>query len=146
MLRNIAKIVILISTLSVLSCSSRVKSVALSNICHEPEHGTVSVEGYFRLPQVSDWVGDTDGSAEYRLLLVEKANGSGSFITATVAGTTSHEPNRIDALPASYTYDDVRFTTNAGRAVRAGEKLLITGRVLKETKPCILQIETIETP
>lgn len=146
MLRTTAKIFILIGTLTAFSCGSRVRSVALGTVCREPEHATVKVEAYFRLPQVSDWSGDDDGTGEYRLLLVERPTGGGSFITATVSGTASNEPNRIAALPASYTYDDVRINTDSGRTVSAGEKLAITGHVLKDSKPCILRIEKIETP
>ncbi len=146
MLRIIQIAIVLIATLIASSCDSQVRSVALGNICHEPENGAVRVEGYFRLPQVSDWVGDDGGSGEYRLLFVEKPNGGGSFITATIPSTGSHEPNRIDALPASYTYDDVRINTNSGRSISARERLAITGRVLKNSKPCLLRIEKIDTP
>lgn len=145
MLRIYEIAILLISTLAVFSCGTRMRTVALSDVCREPSDDAVKVEGYFRLPQVSDWIGDNHGSGQYRLLLVEKLDGGGSFITATVSATGSHERNHIEALPASYTYDDVRINTDSGRTVSAGERLTVTGRVLKDSDPCILRIERIDT-
>ena len=139
-------IIFLLATLIAFSCGSRVKSVALGNVCQEPVDGRVRVEGYVRLPQVSDWAADKDDSGEYRLLLVEKSNGGGSFITATISATDSHEPNRIDVLPTSYTYDDVRINTDSRRTVSTDQRLALTGSVMKDTKPCILRIEKVDMP
>jgi hypothetical protein len=146
MLRIYEIAILLIATLAVFSCGTGMRTVAMSDVCREPSDGAVKVEGYFRLPQVSDWIGDDHSSGQYRLLLVEKLDGGGSFITATVSATESHERNHIEALPTSYTYDDVRINTDSGRTVSAGERLTVTGRVLKDSSPCILRIERIDTP
>ncbi|HQZ94685.1 MAG TPA: hypothetical protein PLP21_00125 [Pyrinomonadaceae bacterium] len=145
MLRIYEITILLIATLVVFSCGTRMRTVALSDVCREPSDNAVKVEGYFRLPQVSDWIGDDYGSGQYRLLLVEKLDGGGSFVTATVSATGSHERNHIDALPASYTYDDVRINTDSGRTVSARERVAVTGRVQKDSNPCILRIERIDT-
>jgi hypothetical protein len=63
---------------------------------------------------------------------------------ATIPASGWHEPNRIETLPISYTYNDLKINTSSGKTVSADEKLTVVGKVSKVSKPCILQVEEIE--
>lgn len=82
---------------------------------------------------------------EHILIIVEKENGTGTFVNAVVRTTDSHEPNRIASLPSSYTYADLHIITDSGIETSLKDRLKITGRIAKDSKPCILEIEKIET-
>lgn len=133
---------LIILSASAISCGTR--SLAVGEVCGQNDSSRVRVEGFFRLPQAADWVTD-NGMGEYRLILAEKLTGGGSFIRATIPGTNSHEPNRIETLPVSYTYDDLKINTSSGKTVSADEKLTVIGKVSNGSNPCILQVERIES-
>lgn len=146
MFRNLYSFLIITAAAWGMSCISSTRSLAVGEVCGEKDNTHVRVEGFFRLPQAADWVADNGtGSGEYRLIFVEKLTGGGSFIKATIPGTLSHEPNRIEALPASYTYDDLKINTSSGKTVSADEKLTVVGKISNGSKPCILQVEKIES-
>ncbi len=146
MFRGLRNLMIIAAAACGISCFSSTRSLAVGEVCGEKDNTHVRVEGFFRLPQAADWVADNGtGSSEYRLIFVEKLTGGGSFIKATIPGTLSHEPNRIEDLPASYTYDDLKINTSSGKTVSADEKLTVVGTVSNGSKPCILQVEKIES-
>ncbi|CAN5418400.1 hypothetical protein BH10ACI3_BH10ACI3_16520 [soil metagenome] len=129
------------------SCGMTAQKVALNQMCQQPDNALIRTEGFFRLPQTSDRSDMTDIEPDrYRLLLVEKSNGAGAFITAIVGGTDTKERNRIDMLPVSYTYNDFHINTDAGTQLSARDKVAVAGRVLKDSRPCVLRVERIETP
>ena len=129
------------------SCGMAPATVAVHEVCRQADDKRVLVEGYLRPRQSSDQeLTDPAAANRYNMLLVEKSSGTGAFITVLIEGTGSHEPNRMDKLPISYTYNDVRINTSSGQQVTADERLLITGSVMKESKPCVLQVEKIDTP
>lgn len=129
------------------SCGNTPATVAINEVCRQKENGRVSVEGYLRLRQSSEQeLASQMDANRYNLLLVEKSSGTGAFITVAIPGTGSHEPNRIDELPVSYTYNDVRINTNSGKQVTTDNRLLMTGSVVKESKSCVLQVDKIDTP
>lgn len=129
------------------SCGNTPVTVAVHDVCRQSDNKRVSVEGYLRLRQSSEQeTSDITATKHYNLLLVEKSSGTGAFITVSIPGTDSKEPNRIDELPVSYTYNDVKINTNSGKQVTSDDRLLITGSVSKESKSCILQVDKIDTP
>ena len=129
------------------SCGDQATAVAVNEACKQTENRSVKVEGYFRLPQSSapPLTGENDPRS-YMLLLVEKENGTGSFINVQVPFTGSKERNRLDTLPASYTYNDLHVNTDSGAQVSSGDKVAVTGQVLKDSKACIVRVEKIEKP
>ena len=132
---------------AICSCGITPATVAVHEVCRQTDRKRVSVEGYLRLRQSSEQeTSDTSNAKLYNLLLVEKSSGTGAFITVSIPGTGSHEPNRIDELPVSYTYNDVRIYTDSGKQVTTDDRLVITGSVMKESKPCVLQVDKIDTP
>lgn len=144
------QIIAILSTFPLLfaaSCGNQAAAVAVNEACKQTEKRAVKVEGYFRLPQSSEppLTGEND-SGSYMLLLVEKENGTGSFINVQVPFTGSKEPNRLDTLPASYTYNDLHINTDSGAQISSGDKVAVSGRVLKDSKPCVVQVEKIEKP
>lgn len=129
------------------SCGRAPSTVPVHEVCRQTDNGRVSVEGYLRLRQSSEQeITDQSGTNRYNLLLVEKSSGTGAFIAVSIPGTGSHEPNRIDELPISYTYNDVRINTSFGKQVTTDDRLIITGNVMNDLKPCVLQVEKIDTP
>lgn len=147
MLRIFGTTLILFIAVTALSCSFGTRSVAVADVCRESNDTPVRVAGYFRLPQVSDWVANGDGDAgEYKLIFAERLTGGGSFVKTTISGTGSNEPNRIAALPASYTYDDLRINTSSGKTVSPDERVFVTGRISKDPTLCVLRVEKVEIP
>lgn len=137
----------IVMIMGLLSCGMAPATVAVHEVCRQPDNKRVSVEGYLRLRQSSEQeTSDTGATNRYNLLLVEKSSGTGAFIAVSIPGTGSHEPNRIEELPVSYTYKDVRINTNSGKQVTTDDRLIITGSVMKESKPCVLQVDKIDTP
>lgn len=129
-----------------ISCVRQPTAVALQDTCKQTDKQFVKIEGYFRLPESTDplkQAGEHPGTQA--LLLVEKGNGTGSFVKAMVTMTSNKERNRLDTLPVSYTYDDLHIYTDSGARASPDEKIMVTGEVSRETIPCVLQVEKIET-
>lgn len=121
--------------------------IAVNEACKQPENQAVKVEGYFRLSQTpGEPFASESNSPNYILLLVEKVNGTGAFVTAIVPVTNSRERNHMDTLPASYTYNDLHINTDSGKQVSAGDKVALTARIAKDSRSCVLNVEKIETP
>jgi hypothetical protein len=126
---------------SLCACRGGGKAVAFADVCREEQHALVSLEGYLRLPVISE-AGALPGSRQ--LLLVEKANGAGGFLPVVAEDSQTGEPNHVAELPLSYTYKDFRIFTDDGAEVNADERLRVTGEVVKDFNLCALRIHRIE--
>lgn len=126
---------------SLCACRGGGKTVAFADVCREEPHALVSLEGYLRLPVVSEG-GGREGARQ--LLLVEKANGAGGFLPVVAQDSMTGEPNHVAELPLSYTYKDFRIFTDDGAEVNADERLRVTGEVVKGFNRCALNIHRIE--
>ena len=132
--------------LVIASCEKQVTEVAVNEACKQNEDRAVRVEGYFRLLQSSEPPVPAEIDPQsYMLLLVEKENGTGSFLNVQVPFTASKERNRLDALPQSYTYSDLHINTDSGLQASAVDRVAVTGQVTKDSRSCVLQVDKIET-
>ena len=105
------------------------------------------VEGYLRLPMSTDSPARTSNRLkEQMLIIVEKINGTGSFLTAAVRTSDSSERNHITTLPLSYTYADLQIITDSGSLVTADDKVRVSGRIVRDARECVLEVETIRSP
>ena len=123
-------------------CGRVAEKVALSDVCQKEQNAVVNVEGFLRLPIVNN---DDPSAPVYTLLLVERLNGTGNFLTTQVPATDKNEPNRIGTLPASYTYKDFHVVTNNGKTASSNDRVNVTGEVSKRDSGCVLKISKIET-
>ncbi|CAN5413690.1 hypothetical protein BH10ACI2_BH10ACI2_00720 [soil metagenome] len=127
-------------------CNSVQKRVAMADVCQKDQGSIVSVEGYLRLPILNNEESrDEESQNTYTLLLVERPNGTGGFLTTSTRATVTNEPNRIRDLPVSYTYNDFSVFTDTGQVASADDRVIVTGHVYRNAKPCILKIDKIET-
>ncbi len=129
-------------------CSSSPVESAVANVCVSEDASLVRTRGYLRLPMATDVILREPVPAEERrkLIVVEKPNGTGAFVTAFVTSTDRGEPNRVGVMPASYTYNDLHVYSNAGKVISPDEPVLVTGRVKKSAANCTLDVEEIEIP
>ena len=133
--------------LLVTACSRRASAVAVSDACREPAGTIVMVEGFLRLPMSIDSPArHSDRLKEQMLIIVEKINGTGNFLTAAVRTSDSNERNHISTLPMSYTYADLQIITDTGSRITADDKVRATGRIVRDTRECVLEGETIQSP
>jgi len=131
--------------LFITSCGDGSVMMPVSEVCRNPERSRVRVRGYLRLPISQELVvREPVRAEEQRLIIVEKSNGTGAFVSTTALTTNSAEPNRIGSLPISYTYDDLHIFTDSGRQVSADEVVNVTGEVMKTEVRCVLKVTKIE--
>lgn len=146
MMTKAAHILIILAFMTLLwSCGSQPVTVAVNEVCGQSDKKWVSVEGYLRLRQSSDQETASAAANRYNLLLVEKGSGTGAFIAVSVPGSGTNTPNNIDELPISYTYNDLHINTDSGKQVAATDKIIVTGEISKETRPCFLRVDKIES-
>jgi len=129
------------------ACGRQASAVAVSDACHQPAGTLVVVEGFLRLPMSTDSPARTsDRLKDQTLIVVEKVNGTGNFLTAAVRTTDNSERNRIATLPLSYTYADLQIITDSGGRVTADDKVRVAGRIARDARECVLEVETIQSP
>ena len=144
--RNLIPIGLTVAAVLIAGCNSSARRVVLSDVCQSEQGNVISVEGYLRLPILNhDESSDSESQNSYKLLLVERPNGTGGFLTTSTRATVTNEPNRIRDLPVSYTYNDFQVFTNTGEAASADDRVIVTGEVRRDIKPCVLRIDKIET-
>ena len=132
---------------SVAACGRQISAVAVGDACQKAGGSVVMVEGYLRLPMSTDSPARTSNSLnEQMLIIVEKINGTGSFLTAAVRTSDSSERNHITTLPLSYTYADLHIITDSGSRVTADDKVRVSGRIVRDARECVLEVETIRSP
>jgi len=132
--------------LSVAACGRQISAVAVGDACQKAAGSVVTVEGFLRLPMSTDSPARTsDSRNEQMLIIVEKINGTGNFLTAAVRTSDSSERNHITTLPLSYTYADLQIITVSGSRVTADDKVRISGRIARDARECVLEVETIRS-
>ena len=130
----------------VAACGSQANSTSVTDVCRFSDKSSVRVEGYLRLPIAVDVVvREPVKTEEHLLIIVENINGTGAFVTTSVSTTKNNEPNKIAALPMSYTYDDLHIYSNSGKQITADDRVNVTGEVSKSENGCVLKISKIET-
>lgn len=137
-----------LAVMSQIACLYSANESAVAEICNNADRSLVRTRGFLRLPMATDLVLTEPAPVEKysKLIVVEKQNGTGAFVTALVASTEREEPNHVGVLPASYTYKDLHIYTSRGQTITPDDAVLVTGRILKQDTRCALEVEKIETP
>ena len=134
----------------IFGCSKPV-SVEIRDVCQKPAGTDVVIQGYLSLPNNMEMMsyrkGDGNASVSYQLFLMTKLDATGDSVRTILWGSAEGKPNKIQPLPAKYTWNDLLAYTDDGRTIGPGKPVKLTGTVKPNDKgKCDVNVYKIEAP